>query len=82
VDKVSVAVLAALIVLAPLGYGVYHFSQDDDSGDEIIEENEEVIDHSAHDHPMEVRIQWTMESAEGISSGANLATDLDGSWSG
>ncbi|MDP6864245.1 MAG: YHYH protein [Candidatus Poseidoniaceae archaeon] len=106
-DKVSVAVLAALIVLAPLGYGVYHFSQTDDAGDEIIEEEEEVIDHSAHDHPapaleallmsfegeqfiagnvihdhpMEVRIQWTMESAEGVSSGANLATDLDGSWS-
>ncbi len=34
-----------------------------------------------HDHPMEVRIVWTMVSAEGISSGDNLATDLDGSWS-
>ena len=34
-----------------------------------------------HDHPMEVRISWTMQSAEGISSGDNLATDMNGTWS-
>ena len=33
-----------------------------------------------HDHPMEVRISWTMQSAEGISSGDNLATDMNGTW--
>ena len=34
-----------------------------------------------HDHPMEVRINWVMQSAEGISSGDNLATDMNGTWS-
>ena len=33
-----------------------------------------------HDHPMEVRINWVMVSAEGQSSGDNLATDMDGAW--
>jgi len=34
-----------------------------------------------HDHPMEVRINWVMQSAEGISNGDNLATDMNGTWS-
>ena len=33
-----------------------------------------------HDHPMEVRINWVMQSADGISSGDNLATDMNGTW--
>ena len=34
-----------------------------------------------HDHPpMEVRINWVMQSAEGISSGDNLASDMNGTW--
>jgi hypothetical protein len=34
-----------------------------------------------HDHPMEVRINWVMQSAEGNSSGDNIATDMNGAWS-
>ena len=34
-----------------------------------------------HDHPMEVRINWIVQSAEGVSSGDNLATDMNGAWS-
>ena len=33
-----------------------------------------------HPHPLEVRVVWTMLSADGISSGDNLATDINGSW--
>ena len=33
-----------------------------------------------HDHPMEVRIKWIMVSAEGMSQGDNLATDMNGAW--
>ena len=33
-----------------------------------------------HDHPMEVRINWIMQSADGTSSGDNLATDMHGAW--
>ena len=33
-----------------------------------------------HDHPMEVRINWVMVSAEGSSNGSNLATDMNGAW--
>ena len=33
-----------------------------------------------HDHPMEVRINWEMVSAEGSSNGSNLATDMNGAW--
>ena len=40
-----------------------------------------IVGNVIHDHPMEVRIQWTIESAEGSEAGANLATDMDGSWS-
>ena len=99
-DKISIAMLAILLMLAPLS-GC--FGNDEVPNTEV----EEVIDHSKHlhpapeleallmtlegdqfvagnvihDHPMEVRIVWTMVSAEGISSGDNLATNLDGSWS-
>ena len=34
-----------------------------------------------HDHPMEVRINWVMQSADGITSGDDLATDMNGTWS-
>ena len=33
-----------------------------------------------HDHPMEVRIVWSIQSAEGSDGGNNLATDMNGSW--
>ena len=33
-----------------------------------------------HPHPLEIRVVWTMLSADGISSGDNLATDTNGSW--
>lgn len=46
-----------------------------------IEGEQFVTGNVIHDHPMEVRINWVMESAEGISSGDNLATDMNGTWS-
>ena len=33
-----------------------------------------------HDHPMEVRIVWSIQSAEGSDGGNNLATDMNGTW--
>ena len=46
-----------------------------------IEGDEFIAGNVIHDHPMEVRINWVMESADGISSGDNLATDMNGAWS-
>ena len=46
-----------------------------------IEEAQFVAGNVIHDHPMEVRINWVMISADGISSGDNLATDMNGAWS-
>ena len=45
-----------------------------------LEGNQFVTGNVIHDHPMEVRINWVMQSAEGISSGNNLATDVNGTW--
>ena len=45
-----------------------------------IEGEEFVTGNVIHDHPMEVRINWVMQSADGISSGDNLATDMNGAW--
>ena len=46
-----------------------------------IEADQFVAGNVIHDHPMEVRINWIMQSADGISSGDNLATDMNGAWS-
>ena len=46
-----------------------------------IEGEQFVTGNVIHDHPMEVRITWIMQSAEGVSSGDNLATDMNGAWS-
>ena len=45
-----------------------------------IEGQQFIAGNVIHDHPMEVRINWVMTSAEGVSSGDNLATDMNGSW--
>ena len=45
-----------------------------------IEGEQFVTGNVIHDHPMEVRINWVMQSADGISSGDNLATDMNGAW--
>ncbi len=45
-----------------------------------IEGQQFVTGNVIHDHPMEVRINWVMQSADGISSGDNLATDMNGVW--
>ncbi len=45
-----------------------------------VEGNQFVTGNVIHDHPMEVRINWVMQSAEGVSSGDNLATDMNGTW--
>ena len=45
-----------------------------------IEDEQFVTGNVIHDHPMEVRINWVMQSADGISSGDNLATDMNGAW--
>ena len=45
-----------------------------------IENEQFVTGNVIHDHPMEVRINWVMQSADGISSGDNLATDINGAW--
>ena len=105
-DKVTTAILAAILVLTPMSYVAYTWDSGTDS-DEIKDEvdivAEEEIDHSKHDHPapqleailvdfegqqfvtgnvihdhpMEDRITWIMQSAEGVSSGDNLATDMN-----
>ena len=46
-----------------------------------IEGEQFVTGNVIHDHPMEVRINWIVQSAEGVSSGDNLATDMNGAWS-
>ena len=46
-----------------------------------IEADQFVAGNVIHDHPMEVRINWIMQSADGISTGDNLATDMNGAWS-
>ncbi|MBT3657540.1 MAG: YHYH protein [Euryarchaeota archaeon] len=46
-----------------------------------VDGNQFIAGNVIHDHPMEVRINWVMESAEGVSSGDNLATDMNGAWS-
>ena len=45
-----------------------------------VEGEQFVAGNVIHDHPMEVRINWVMQSADGISSGDNLATDMNGAW--
>ena len=45
-----------------------------------IEGQQFITGNVIHDHPMEVRINWVMQSAEGIASGNNLATDMNGTW--
>ena len=46
-----------------------------------IEGDQFIAGNVIHDHPMEVRINWVMQSAEGNSSGDNMATDMNGAWS-
>lgn len=46
-----------------------------------IEGDQFIAGNVIHDHPMEVRINWIMQSAEGNSSGDNMATDMNGAWS-
>ena len=46
-----------------------------------VEGEQFVTGNVIHDHPMEVRINWIVQSAEGVSSGDNLATDMNGAWS-
>lgn len=46
-----------------------------------IEGEQFVTGNVIHDHPMEVRINWMVQSGEGVSSGDNLATDMNGAWS-
>ena len=46
-----------------------------------IEGDQFIAGNVIHDHPMEVRINWVMQSAEGLSSGDNIATDMNGAWS-
>ena len=45
-----------------------------------IEGDQFVTGNVIHDHPMEVRINWVMQSADGTFSGDNIATDMDGAW--
>ena len=45
-----------------------------------VEGEQFVAGNVIHDHPMEVRINWVMQSADGISSEDNLATDMNGAW--
>ena len=45
-----------------------------------IDGDEFVTGNVIHDHPMEVRINWVMQSADGTFSGDNIATDMDGAW--
>ncbi|MGB0488452.1 MAG: hypothetical protein ACPGMU_04415, partial [Candidatus Poseidoniaceae archaeon] len=45
-----------------------------------VEGEQFVAGNVIHDHPMEVRINWVMQTANGISSGDNLATDMNGAW--
>ena len=45
-----------------------------------IEGDQFVTGNVIHDHPMEVRINWVMQSADGTFSGDNIATDMDGVW--
>ncbi len=45
-----------------------------------IEGGQFVTGNVIHDHPMEVRINWVMQSADGTFSGDNIATDMDGAW--
>ena len=46
-----------------------------------IEGDQFIAGNVTHDHPMEIRINWVMQSAEGNSSGDNIATDMNGAWS-
>jgi hypothetical protein len=46
-----------------------------------LEGDQFIAGNVIHDHPMEVRINWVMQSAEGNSSGDNIATDMYGAWS-
>ena len=48
----------------------------------IVEIGDEqfIAGNVTHDHPMEVRISWHMQSAEGNSSGENFPTDMYGAW--
>jgi hypothetical protein len=101
VDKVTTAILAAILVLTPMSYVAYTWESGTDA--DIVAEEE--IDHSKHphaapqlnatlvdfegqqfvtgnvihDHPMEVRVEVTVESAEGIDEDL-IATEMDGSW--
>ena len=45
-----------------------------------VEGEQFVTGNVIHDHPMEVRINWVLVSAEGTLSGNNLATDMNGAW--
>ncbi|MFL2961504.1 MAG: YHYH protein [Candidatus Poseidoniaceae archaeon] len=45
-----------------------------------VEGDQFIAGNVIHDHPMEVRINWHMQSAEGNSSGENMATDMNGAW--
>ena len=46
-----------------------------------VEGDQFIAGNVIHDHPMEVRINWNMQSAEGNTSGENMATDMNGAWS-
>ncbi|MDP6869445.1 MAG: YHYH protein [Candidatus Poseidoniaceae archaeon] len=105
-DKIATAILAAIVVLGPMGYIVYSYSDSsNDEVEEIVEGEEEIVDHSKHlheppeleallvefegdqfisgnvihDHPMEVRIEVSIISAEGEDSDL-ISTDMEGAW--